>query len=86
MTTAAKKKKPAVNITVPCNHNSKHYAGVALHDGVGFELIDAPCGQGRQLIAFNNCKDAPSGIFWDGVSGIGDKSPAVKEYLQLTPG
>lgn len=82
---AAPKKKPAVNYTVAINHNGKHYAGIAQHDGVGFELIDAPCGPARKLMSFSNCKDAPTGIFWDGVTCTDDKSAAVKTYLQLKP-
>jgi hypothetical protein len=78
-------KKPAVNYTIPINHNGKHYLGVSLHDGVDFGLIDAPCGSARQLIQFKNCSDAPTGLFWDGVTCSDDKSPAVKEYLQLKP-
>ena len=33
----------AVNITVPFSHDDVHYEGMALHNGVDFELVDAPC-------------------------------------------
>lgn len=82
---APAKKAPAVNMTIPLNHNGKHYNGISLNSGVGFDLVDAPCGPARQVLSFSNCSSAPTGIFWDGVTGLDDKSPAVKEYLQLQP-
>lgn len=78
-------KKTAINITVPLSHKGHHYQGVALADGVGLGLIDAPCGGARQLLEFSNCAGAPTGILADGVSCIDDKSPAVPGYLLLKP-
>lgn len=78
-------KKPAINISVPCNHRGLHYQGVSLQDGVNLEVIDAPCGPARQMLKFSNFKEgsAPEGIFFDQVSCIDDKNPAVPSYLQI---
>ncbi len=77
--------KKAVNITVPCSHNGTHYRGVAMHDGVGFSLVDAPCGPARQMIQFTNTDNAPTGIFFDQVSCVDDQSAPEPTYLQVTP-
>lgn len=73
------------NITVPFEHNSHHYAGISAHNGVTFDLINAPCGEARQLISFGNCDNPPEGIFWDGVTATNDKGEACPQYLQLFP-
>ncbi len=78
-------KKPVINVTVSFSHKSHHYNGIALSDGVGFELIDAPCGVQRQLLKFTNCANAPTGIIWDGVTAVDDKSAPVPAYLLLKP-
>jgi len=75
----------ALNLSVPFEHNSHHYAGVAAHNGVTFDLIDAPCGADRQLVAFGNCDNPPRGIFWDGVTAADADSEACPHYLQLFP-
>lgn len=77
--------KTAVNITVPFSHNGNHYVGVAVCDGVGISLVDAPCGPGRQLLSFSNAADAPTGIIWDGVTAVDDKSQPAQGYLKLKP-
>lgn len=81
------KKKLALNLSVGINHNGKHYPGIAVHDGVAFDLIDSPCGPGRQLVSLTGCKEGayPTGIFWDTTSCSNDKGPAVGKYLQVKP-
>lgn len=75
-----------VTITVPFSDDGRHYLGVSLRDGVGFELIDAPCGAARQLVSFTNAENAPTGIFWDGVTGFDDQSHRVPPgYLAINP-
>jgi hypothetical protein len=78
-------KPPVVNITVAFSHKGHHFDGVAAANGVGFELVDAPCGAGRQLLQFTNCANAPTGIIWDGVTAVDDKSAPVPQYLLLKP-
>jgi hypothetical protein len=75
----------AVNITVPFLHNGVHYAGLSIHNGVDFELIDAPCGAGRQLIKLIGAEIYPDGIFWDAVSAVNADEPAHPLYLQIVP-
>jgi len=60
----------ALNLSVPFEHNSHHYAGVAAHNGVTFDLIDAPCGADRQLVAFGNCDNIHPGVFFGMVSQL----------------
>ena len=75
----------AVNITVPFLFNGVHYAGMSVHNGVDFELIDAPCGAGRQLIKLIGAENYPDGIFWDSVSAVTTSEPAYPLYLQVVP-
>lgn len=75
----------AVNITVPFLFNGVHYAGMSVHNGVDFDLIDAPCGAGRQLIKLIGTEKYPDGIFWDAVSAISIAEPAHPLYLQVVP-
>ena len=75
----------AVNITVPFLFNGVHYAGISIHNGVDFELVDAPCGAGRQLIKLIGAENYPDGIFWDAVSAINTNEPAHPLYLQIVP-
>lgn len=75
----------AVNITVPFLFNGVHYAGMSVHNGVDFELIDAPCGAGRQLIKLIGTEKYPDGIFWDAVSAVTTSEPAHPLYLQIVP-
>ena len=75
----------AVNITVPFLFNGVHYAGLSVHNGVDFDLIDAPCGAGRQLIKLIGTEKYPDGIFWDAVSAINTVEPAHPLYLQIVP-
>lgn len=77
--------QPAINYTVPVSYNGHHYDGIAAHNGVGLDVIDAPCGQGRQLMSFPGCSTAPTGVFWDGVTCVDDTSPACPRYLNLYP-
>lgn len=69
-----------VNITVAFSHNGDHYDGLSLADGVTFDLVDAPCGPARQMIALGNAVDAPAGIFFDSVSAI-ETSAYTDGYL-----
>jgi len=75
----------AVNITVPFLFNGVHYAGMSVHNGVDFDLIDAPCGAGRQLIKLIGTEKYPDGIFWDAVSAVNADEPAYPLYLQVIP-
>lgn len=75
----------AINITVPFLFNGVHYSGLSIHNGVDFELIDAPCGAGRQLIKLIGTEKYPDGIFWDAVSAINTAEPAHPLYLQVVP-
>jgi len=75
----------AVNITVPFLFNGVHYQGMSVHNGVDFDLIDAPCGAGRQLIKLIGAENYPDGIFWDAVSAINTVEPAHPLYLQVVP-
>ncbi len=75
----------AVNITVPFLFNGVHYAGMSVHNGVDFDLIDAPCGAGRQLIKLIGAESYPDGIFWDAVSAVTTGEPAHPLYLQVVP-
>lgn len=75
----------AVNITVPFLFNGVHYAGMSICNGVDFELIDAPCGNGRQLIKLTGAASYPDGIFWDAVSAVTVNEPAHPLYLQVVP-
>ena len=75
----------AVNITVPFLFNGVHYAGMSVHNGVDFDLIDAPCGAGRQLIKLIGAENYPDGIFWDSVSAVTTSEPAHPLYLQIVP-
>lgn len=75
----------AINITVPFLFNGVHYAGLSIHNGVDFELIDAPCGAGRQLIKLIGAENYPDGIFWDAVSAVTTSEPAHPLYLQIVP-
>lgn len=77
--------QPAINFTVSLSYNGHHYAGIAAHNGVGFELVDAPCGNARQLISFPGCSVAPTGIFFDAVSCVDSGSAACPLYLNLYP-
>jgi hypothetical protein len=78
-------RKDAVSFTVFFGHQGQHYEGVAAMDGVGFELVDAPCGYARQMISFTNCAYAPKGIFMDSVSALVADEPAIRGYLKLRP-
>lgn len=75
-----------INISVNLSHKGHSYKGVTMHDGVDFSLTDAPCGAGRQVCVFVNCEDAPTGIFWDCVSGLEISEEANPQYLQLKAG
>lgn len=75
----------AVNITVPFLYNGVHYAGMSVHNGVDFDLIDAPCGAGRQLIKLTGAASYPTGVFWDAVSSVNADEPAHPLYLQIVP-
>lgn len=75
----------AINITVPFLFNGVHYAGLSIHNGVDFELVDAPCGAGRQLIKLIGTEIYPDGIFWDAVSAVNANEPAHPLYLQVVP-
>lgn len=75
----------AINITVPFLFNGVHYSGLSIHNGVDFELVDAPCGAGRQLIKLIGTEKYPDGIFWDAVSAINTAEPAHPLYLQVVP-
>jgi len=77
--------KKAVNFTVPFSYLAGHYQGIALLDGVTFALVDAPCGPARQLLKFGNCKSAPTGIFFDGVTAVSSDDFPVQGYLKLKP-
>lgn len=74
-----------INISVNISYQGQHYAGVTMHDGVGFELADAPCGSARQVVVFEGCSTAPSGVFLDGISCIDICDTAEPLYLQLLP-
>jgi len=83
-------KKKVINISVVFNHNGNHYQGMALFDGVGLGLVDAPCGPARQLINLTNAGiegvDWPSGVLADAVSCVNDKSDKpVPAYLKIKP-
>ena len=76
----------AVNITVPFLFNGVHYAGLSVHNGVDFELVDAPCGAGRQLIKLIGAgENYPTGLIWDAVSAVNPDEPAYPLYLQIVP-
>lgn len=75
----------AVNITVPFLFNGVHYSGLSIHNGVDFELVDAPCGAGRQLIKLIGAASCPDGVFWDAVSAVNPDEPAYPLYLQVVP-
>lgn len=75
----------AINITVPFLFNGVHYSGLSIHNGVDFELVDAPCGAGRQLIKLIGAENYPDGIFWDAVSAVTTSEPAHPLYLQIVP-
>jgi len=75
----------AVSFTVNFAHKGHQFTGVSALNGVGFELVDAPCGYSRQMIQFNNCADAPTGIFMDSVSAVVADEPAIRGYLKLKP-
>lgn len=75
----------AVNITVPFLFNGIHYAGMSIHNGVDFELVDAPCGAGRQLINLIGAASCPDGVFWDAVSAVNAEETAYLLYLQVVP-
>lgn len=79
-------KKPVVSISVVFCHNGRKYDGVSMRDGVTMELVDAPCGAGRQILQFGNTKNPPAGIIWDGVTNVDDKSTETPVgYLVLKP-
>jgi hypothetical protein len=75
----------AINITVPFLFNGVHYSGLSIHNGVDFELVDAPCGAGRQLIKLIGAASCPDGVFWDAVSAVNADEPAYPLYLQVVP-
>ncbi len=77
--------KTAVNITVALSHKQKHYKGIAALSGVTLDLVDAPCGSDRKMLAFGNTVGAPTGVFFDTVSCIDDTSKAAEGYLVLKP-
>jgi len=74
-----------VNITAAFSYGRDHYLGVTMHDGVTFDLIEAPCGEGRQLVSFGNTEQPPTGIFWDTVSAVTIDDEPVRHYLELYP-
>ena len=45
----------AVNITVPFLFNGVHYAGLSIHNGVDFELVDVPCSEPDREITLSGC-------------------------------
>ena len=75
-----------INYTANFSHKGHSYAGVTTHAGVDFALVDAPCGASRQLCQFQNCEDAPEGIFWDAVTAVEASEHANYQYLQLHAG
>jgi len=75
----------AVSFTVEFAHKGVHYKGVSALNGVGLELVDAPCGSARQMVQFTGCANAPTGIFWDSVSALVANEPAINGYLKLKP-
>lgn len=90
MATAKKEKPKVLNLTVGFNHDGKHYHGMAIHSGVDFSLVEAPCGASRQIISLANAGeegvDWPAGVFWDTTSCVNDKSDkAVTGYLKVKP-
>lgn len=75
--------KLAINITIPFSFNEKHYQGIAIHSGVNLSLDENAC---RTVIKLDNTKTAyPTGLFWDCVSALDDKSKACPDYLQIKP-
>ncbi len=77
--------KNSVNITVPFSYLGGHYQGLSVLDGVTFDLVDAPCGPARQLLSFGNCRKAPTGVFFDGVTAVSANDFPVQGYLKLKP-
>lgn len=79
-------KKPVVSMSVAFSFEGKRYDGVSLRDGVSMSLVDAPCGVQRQLLQFGNTANPPTGIIWDGVTSVDDKSAETPPgYLTLKP-
>ena len=75
--------KPAINISVPFSFKGNVYHGLSVLDGVNLALVDAPCGSCRKMLSFSNCQEAPTGIFFDGVTAFDDKSGPIQGYLKI---
>lgn len=72
----------AVNITVPFLFNGVHYAGMSIHNGVDFELVDVPCSEPDRGITLSGCIVVNGEEVQVSLSGV---IPAVqKKLLSIT--
>ena len=72
-----------INISVGMSIDGVHYDGISIHNGVNFDLVDAPCGSDRKLVSLTNGIMAPEGIFWDACSALDADGPSVSHYYQV---
>ena len=72
-----------INISVSMSCGGVHYDVISIHNGVNFDLVEAPCGAGRQMVSLTNAKDVPLGIFWDACSALDADGLSVSHYYQV---
>jgi len=75
----------STNVSINFSFDGKVYAGLALSEGVGIDIVADPFGSGRQLLSFPFCSVYPAGLFWDAVSAIEINAEPAQCYLVLYP-
>ena len=71
-----------INISVPFSFGGNVFKGISVMPGVGFDLVDAPCGSERKLMSFSNTLgDVPTGIFFDAVSSVDVSEYIARDYF-----